>query len=728
MIDKLTDIKEVADYLMRIGAEPRSLRTAVVREIAGKYWRDIAVIRFRKDGEIDAPEQFIPTEEEAAAIKEAFTKVQFPEVQPLGRIVKPPKVLKAAAAHNIYQFKDLDGRITMIQVRIEEEDGGKRYIPLTYWTDGKWRIAEPEGLLPLWGIDQLNDHTTVFIHEGAKAANACRVMVEAKTKGEKDKLSQHPWGDELASAAHIGWIGGALSPARTDWSILAKAGVKRAYIVSDNDAAGLSAVPAIAYQLRMPTFHIQFTNEWPASFDLADSWPSEMFREIDEQSYYIGPSFKSCLHPATWATDQVPNKKGKPSNVLRENFKDMWAYVEEADLFVCLEIPEIVRTEQIMNNMLSSFSHAANTSKLMLRDYRGRYARLCYRPDEVGKLVTEGNSSAINLHTPTHIKPVKGNPKPFLNFMAYLFPKEEECNEVLRWCATLISCPEVRMEYGLLLVSEAQGVGKTTLGSYVLAPLVGHFNVSYPSETSIVQSEFNEWMANKRLVVVNEIYSGHSWKAYQKLKSVITDRQVEVNQKYQRTYTIDNWCHILACSNSMRALRMEEDDRRWYYPEVTEASWARSGFASFYNWLGAGGLSIIHHWAFGFGDYIKAGQRAPLTNRKQELIASSRTEAQAEAHALAEAMMGADGPVAMAMKEVVAWVRSASQGKVHDTDYELRKAMKSAGATVYSKRFNIGGRMQYIILNGHNEWNVDVKTALVKKHLRRPNEILEEDM
>ena len=39
------------------------------------------------------------------------------------------------------------------------------------------------------------------------------------------------------------------------------------------------------------------------------------------------------------------------------------------------------------------------------------------------------------------------------------------------------------MLYGLLLVSETQGVGKTTLGERILAPLVGWHNVSVPDAT-----------------------------------------------------------------------------------------------------------------------------------------------------------------------------------------------------------------------------------------------------
>jgi hypothetical protein len=281
-----------------------------------------------------------------------------------------------------------------------------------------------------------------------------------------------------------------------------------------------------------------------------------------------------------------------------------------------------------------------------------------------------------------------------------MFPNKQERHEMSRWCATLIARPDIRMEYGVLLVSEATGIGKTTIASNVLAPLVGMHNTGWPSENDISESNFNEWISNKRLVIVNEIYSGHSWKAYNRLKTLITDKEIMVNPKYQRNYMIDNWAHMLASSNSLRALKMEGDDRRWFYPEVTEVRWPREKFVELRNWLGSGGLGVIKTWAHQFGDYVQPGQRSPMTARKKQLIENSRSEAQTEVADLAESMNENENPVALAMKDIVGFVRVEAQGKVFDSDLELRKAMQEAGAFVWRKRIKVFGRMQYVIMNG----------------------------
>jgi len=705
-ISSLTDIDAVREYLNRIGAEPRSLKTAVVRETRGNYWDDVAVIRFGKDGEISSSSlNHSPTELEQSAISAAWAKVEFPHIKRLHRIINPPDMIKNAERKHIFEFRTVDGKeILMVQIRIEQKDpdGGtkKNYVPWTYWSDNQWRMCEPDGELPLWGLEQLQEHKTVFIHEGAKAAAYCRWLAEGKTREAEEARAAHPWGEELTCAAHVGWIGGAMNPNRTDWRVLAKNGIDRAYIVADNDEAGKDAISSVAKSIKMPTFSIEFNSRFPTSFDLADPFPKEMFRENGGARFYIGPSMRDLLNPATWATDILPNPsgQGRPVTVLRDSFKHMWAYVEEADAYVCTEMPDMMRSEAVLNKIVAGFSHVNDTARLITKAYKGRSVRVCYRPDQKGLLVDYRGSNAINMHVPSKVRGQDGNVKPFIDFLSYMFINEDERKQVERWCATVIARPEIRMSYGLLLVSERQGIGKTTLGAHILAPLVGDHNVGFPSENDITSS-FNDWVAHKRLAIVNEIYSGASWKAYHALKSVITDHDVTVNQKYMRQYTVDNWCHVLACSNSMRALKMENDDRRWFYPEITEVPWSRERFTQFRQWIQSGGLAIIKRWAENYGDYVSPADRAPMTERKRELIEGSRSEAQLEAAALAEQLKDMGRPAALLIKDVVGWARNTVQGRVFDSDYELRRVMIETGVFSWPKRLKVNGRFQYAVVN-----------------------------
>jgi len=195
---------------------------------------------------------------------------------------------------------------------------------------------------------------------------------------------------------------------------------------------------------------------------------------------------------------------------------------------------------------------------------------------------------------------------------------------LLRWCATLIAKPTVKMHYGVLLISETQGVGKGTLGERILAPLIGVANVSQPSEHDIVDNAFNYWSAHKRLAVVHEIYAGHSAKAYNRLKSLVTDKTITVSKKYMAEYQIENWLHIFACSNSKRALKLDDQDRRWLVPAIGDDKRNAIYWQEFNHWLTQeGGLCIIKGWAEKFVQEhgtVMPGQSAPKTVAKDEVV------------------------------------------------------------------------------------------------------------
>lgn len=731
-MNSLNDFPTVKKYLARIGAEPRSLLKAVVKQEQGRYWIDLAIIKFTRKGDIDAPEGYKPNEEEEEKIKVEMSGHNWPEAVFIPDDPNDwPKRLRENSEDNIFWFRDINGKIIMGQVRIVNKDGTKNYIPVTKWSDGEYRWVEPEGDLPLWGIEQLKNNSTVFIHEGVKGAIRCKAIADGL---EPD----HPWSTELSNAAHLSWIGGALSPHRTDWSVLKKYGVTRVYIVADNDEPGLSAISKIAEELNCVTMSIEFSDQFPKSFDLGDDFPKHMFKRIGKNDYYIGPSFRDCLHMSTWMTNLVPVPAGdkiKMVPVLRHHCKSLWAYVDELELYVNTEFPDIIRKKEALDAMLYSFSHSRKTSELILSHYKGRTPRLTYRPD-LGKSrrVVSSGETAINTYIPPSIKPKEGDILPFNEFMEYLIPHDEERRNLMRWCATLIARPDVRMMYGVLLISEMTGTGKSTLSEKILAPLIGLHNVSFPSEKQITNSDFNSWIGKKRLAIVQEIYAGQNFKAANMLKSVITDRYVEINEKFMPLIKLENFISIFASSNSLKALKVDSTDRRWFIPTVTEERWPDTKFVEFNEWLESGGLQIICSWAHTFNDYVKAGEIAPDSKRKQEMIEDGMSEAQTALAMLAKAMNGKTDPVAIGFRDMKQWLATVGVNKIFDSDQELRKAVKEQGVQFSEKRISIGGFEQSL---GMNQILVDkLKTIddknervrVAKAYIRKPNDIMEGEM
>ena len=209
--------------------------------------------------------------------------------------------------------------------------------------------------------------------------------------------------------------------------------------------------------------------------------------------------------------------------------------------------------------------------------------------------------------------------------MHHLIPIKEDREYLLRWVATLIAKPEVRITYSVLLTSETHGRGKTTLADVILRPLIGEENTSFPNEEQLL-SRFNGWASKKRLAVVNEIHHGRSKKMYDCIKTIVSDASIDIERKGKDSFTTRNWCHVIACSNFLVPLKLPREDRRWLVPKVTEKSWPHEKWAALRAWLDKDGLAIILHWAREYGSYEVEGVHPPMTDRRKDLMDDSEDE------------------------------------------------------------------------------------------------------
>ena len=270
----------------------------------------------------------------------------------------------------------------------------------------------------------------------------------------------------------------------------------------------------------------------------------------------------------------------------------------------------------------------------------------------------------------------------------------------------MIALPEVRMIYGVLLASSQTGTGKSTLG-HILARLVGRQNVSHPTGETIIEGR-NTWVAERRLAIIEELYEGHKFTVANKLKPIMTQPEVRVNEKNVKSYDDFNCVQILATSNHERAITLDNEDRRWLVPRVTsQKNWLAEQWDEFYAWLSRDGIGIILRWALDFektgSRYVNAGEMAPLTAAKQELIIASLSDAQTLALEIARRLSAVSEPAAVSVRAVweqcVGKVRGGG-GKTNDSMHDIKKAMKMAvGAHVTDGRVKVGASLDFVAHN-----------------------------
>ena len=698
-------IPALKEYIERIGAEQINFRRFVVSERRGGYKADRITIKVEPDGTITVwakekgtTKDFEPTEVEQAAIKAAFVGLDFPtSIAATNAQVKELRLrLGAILNENFFVLLDVgsDAAI-MCQHRIEDDDG-KRYAPWTMWSDGEWRMMEPDGLLPLWRPTKKR-HTYIMLHEGAKTACLVDRLCYSDDAEAKDARAKHPWAAELKGYDHWGWIGGAPNPHRTDWAKLPAGDV---VLALDNDQIGTDAASTISRTLKQRRLGaILFDDKFPKHFDLAEPWPR--IEKWWKGERYVGPSLDQMLKPATWATDVLPNPagKGRPIIKIRPTFVEEWLVSIEPSVFVHRWYCDRHLSPEQFNALVRPFSDTHDTARLMTPIFSSQVDSLTYQPFKrqsgrhVAEVETIEGRRLVNTYRPPDVKPMEGDPGPWLEFMAHLIPDDRDRLETMRWCATLVAT-EIKMTYALLLISETQGVGKSTLGERILAPLVGMHNASFPSEQMMTENKFNEWRAHKRLIVVHEIYSGHSRVTYDKLKPVVTDDNTTVDRKFMASYTIRNLAEIIAASNSLRAMYLDDDDRRWLVPRVTEQIKPHAYWVGFHAWLNSDGLAIIGWWAEEFlrtVNPVARGEHAPLTSAEQEVIEESMSEGYRIALDLGRMAIKYGEPsenqreqsVVLAVEEVRAHVASRRNMSMDDGRLEkpllLRKALRAAG-------------------------------------------------
>lgn len=626
--DNYKAIPALAAYIDRIGAEQLNFRRFMVKEHKGNYYTEKSLIIINADFSIRCTnKEHAPTDEEEEAIAQALATVQWPKAIGARNTDKLLETIRAKP-EDLFEFYDRrTGLITMVQQKRIKDDGSKQYMPWTFFSDGIWRAMEPDGALPFWKPLK-RTKAKIMVHEGAKAARHMDWLVNSKDKAAQAARKAHPWCSELVDWEHWGIIGGALAPHRAAYAEVKDEKPIDLCYVCDNDWPGKQALAVVSRHCGMSLKGVFFDKRWPLGWDMADPLaPGKgMGQLFTKAGRYIGPSLHSLMFSATWATELVPNPDGgKPVIAVRRNFLEEWYHCVRPEVFVHATKPSMEYTLNEFNNVIAPFSHSKETGALVKKDAVHKNATLCYDPGrQPGAVLDQDGNTQINMHLPTHVVEEIGDVGPWLEFMENLFPDDGDRALVCKWVATLIAHPEIKMHYSMLLISDTQGVGKTTLGQDILGPIVGHSNTSAPSEADIVDNPFNSWCAHKRLVLVNEIYAGHSSKAYDKLKSFVTDKTIEINRKYQAAYRIENWVHIIACSNSFRALKLSDDDRRWLVPKVTEKLKPTAYWRALHAWLEEeNGLGKIIHWAREYcakHGHVLKGEHAPWTTVKQQVI------------------------------------------------------------------------------------------------------------
>ena len=668
-----TNFLALKSYINRIGAEQLNFRRFMVKEYHGRYYIEKTIIKINSDFSIECrDERYAPTPEEATAIAVELKQENFPTYTPVPFTRLDLLTKSGRVTGDLYVFPDVERKLIRMCQERREGPQGKYYIPWSCYAapgdeKGIWMDMEADGKLAFWKPEQNRQKSIIMVHEGAKTAAFWDGLLNDPTRRAErkdyEKIAKS-WVDHLADCEHWGAIGGALAMHRCDFDELHDTKIEGHLEYScDNDAAGVEASKTFSrYMAGKEVRVIKYNNSFRAGWDLADPIPPEML----DKNGRVKLRLEDMMRPATWATQASEKKKGpgRPGHNLTMKFKEEWYHCTDVKMFFHATMPGQSYEEQAFNCFVRPYSDVEDTARLLRASEQGKVNFPSYDPSRpYGPFnKDEGKNLYFNEYATPRFEDYSRAEAKRLDhgllkeFFDRLIPSEKmDRHELIKWVATLCVCPHIKMDYASLVVSLENGVGKSTLGN-LMTGIVGEHNTSQPNEKALTD-ERNSWAARKRLAIIPEIYQGNSKVVYNLLKSLITERKIYYNEKFQVAYEIPNWAHIYANSNSLAPLQFDNSDRRWLIPKCTEEKAPRKFWNDFnYYMVEDEGYRRARQF---FKDFIEnngsvlPGEEAPFTSAKRDMIMESFTPGQE------------------LVQEALEWIANPDQRELNGTQVEM---------------------------------------------------------
>jgi hypothetical protein len=147
--------------------------------------------------------------------------------------------------------------------------------------------------------------------------------------------------------------------------------------------------------------------------------------------------------------------------------------------------------------------------------------------------------------------------------LANIIAEPEHQRTLLDWFAYNVQNPGQKIMWAPL-IGGGQGIGKTLL-LHIMSAALGESNV-YAMDGSSLFSSYNEWAQGHQLIAVEEVrvHSKSRYMAMDKLKPLITNRTVEITQKYQDNRCVPNITNYIFFSNAHDALAIDDSNRRYF--------------------------------------------------------------------------------------------------------------------------------------------------------------------
>lgn len=269
---------------------------------------------------------------------------------------------------------------------------------------------------------------------------------------------------------------------------------------------------------------------------------------------------------ATEAKQRAEKKAFERASRVRDMFAD-WVYVHAAARFCDSKTGfALASKEQIEDYISARIGEPVNLRDLMARDALARCDRMEFDPARDEQIFERDGLRFFNAYAPPRIpaprddKHKKTAVRIFKEHVGYLTTSEEEEKHLLDYFAFCVQNKGRKVDWTPLLISK-EGVGKSAFYS-LFSHIFGEHNCATVDAENLLEG-WTDFIAEKLFVVSHEVEMTEK-QGLKKLKTLITEKRVRINAKYERKYETTNCANFLLLSNESNALRLSAESRRFF--------------------------------------------------------------------------------------------------------------------------------------------------------------------
>jgi hypothetical protein len=161
---------------------------------------------------------------------------------------------------------------------------------------------------------------------------------------------------------------------------------------------------------------------------------------------------------------------------------------------------------------------------------------------------------------------------------------------LMKWLAWAVQNPHRAAEVVLVLMSDTEGSGKSTLGKVMLA-IFGPRHGLLVDDKEQLLGQFNSHLETVCFICGEEVLWAGDPRSADALKSRITASVIPIDEKYRQRRQVPNRLHVMLTTNHTWAISAGVHARRYFVVEVSdEVAQDKCWFDTLYRDLEAGGI------------------------------------------------------------------------------------------------------------------------------------------